>query len=157
MSFTFSQEADPNIDNSLETAAIDIVVSPTTPIITAAHFIGGQSETGILDVSNGSDVDILYFVSADWRESPGTSISLATVLANRLNASVVASPGDEVLFTGKLAELVDQPSAGRPLTTDAPVESLTFTLGLAETATTNLLQNVALLTDFVFVATQSPA
>lgn len=157
MSFTFSQEADPNIDNTLGTAKIDVVVSPTTPIITAAHFIGGQIESGILDVSNNSDVDILYFVSADWRESPGGSISQATILANRLTVSVATSPGDEALFTGKLVDLIDQPATGRLLETDDPVESLAFTLTLAEADATNLVQNVSLLTDFVFVATQSQA
>ena len=157
MSFTFSREADPNIGNSYGTADIGIVVSPEDPIITAAHFIGGQSETGLLDVSNSSDVDILYFVSADWRESPGTSISLATILANRLTVSVVTSPDGDALFTGKLVDLIDQPSGGRPLTTGSPVEGLSFTMAIAEADASNLVQNVDLLTDFVFVAAQSPA
>lgn len=158
MAFTFTQEASPgNLDNSFDLADIDIVVSPATPIISAVNFIGGQSEKGILDVSNNSDVDILYFVSADWRESPGTSVSMATVLANRLTVSVATSPGDIGLYTGKLADLVNQPSGGRPLETGAPVESLAFTLALSQAEATNLVQGAALLTDFVFVAAQSPA
>lgn len=158
MGFTFSQEASPgNVSNSYDLAELDIVVSPTTPIISAVNFIGGQNATGIIDVSNNSDVDFLYFVSADWRESPGTSISLATILANRLTVSVATSPGDEALFAGRLVDLIDQPSGGRPLGTADPVESLNFTLSLSEANASNLIQGAAVLTDFVFVATQSPA
>ncbi len=158
MAFTFTQIASPgNLDSSFDMADLDIVVSPITPVISAVNFVGGQSDSGILDVSNNSDIDILYFVSADWHESPGTSISMATILANRLTVSVATSPGDEALFTGKLVDLVDQPAGGRPLETGSPVESLAFTLALSHAEATNLVKGAAVLTDFVFVATQSPA
>lgn len=156
MSFTFTREASPNnIDNSFSNANIDIVVSPTDRIINAVNMIGGQEASGVLDVSNNSTIDIFYFISADWRESPGTTITMATILANRLTVSVVASPAESV-FIGKLVDLIDQPAGGRLLETSAPVDILTFTLALAEENATNLVQNVALLTDFVFVAAQSP-
>lgn len=161
MSFTFSSEAEENnTGNSLQTADIEIVVSPTDAIITAQNFLGGDSESGVLDVSNASDIDILYFVSADWQGSPGTNIRMATILANRLSASVVVSPDLGTLFTGKLVDLIDQPSpapAGRVLTTGNPVERLLITLALPENDATNLVQDISILTDFVFVATQSPA
>lgn len=157
MPFTFTQEASPtNIDNSFSTANIDIVVSPTVSIINAANMIGGQTASGVIDVSNNSDIDIFYFISADWRESPPTNIRMSTILTNRLTVSVVASP-NEAVFIGKLVDLVDQPSSGRLLVTGDPIDILTFTLALAEEDATNLVQNVALLTDFIFVATQSPA
>ncbi|MDO9534380.1 MAG: hypothetical protein Q7J85_03385 [Bacillota bacterium] len=158
MSFTFSSEAEENnTGNSLQTADIEIVVSPTDAIITAQNFLGGDSETGVLDVSNSSDIDVLYFVSADWQGSPGTNIRMATILANRLSASVVVSPDLATLFTGKLVDLIDQPTAGRELTTGDPVERLLITLALPEDDATNLVQDISILTDFVFVATQSPA
>ncbi|UNC91153.1 hypothetical protein [Candidatus Contubernalis alkaliaceticus] len=157
MPFTFTQEASPNnLNNSFDTANIDIVVSPTDSIINAVNFIGGQEDSGSLEVSNNSDVDIFYFISADWRESPGTSIQMATILANRLTVSVVTSPDDEEVFIGKLSQLINQPSGGQLLELADPVEGLTFTLALAEQDATNLVQDVGILTDFVFVATQSP-
>lgn len=158
MAFTFSSEAEENnTGNSLETANVEITVDPTTPIINAEYFVGGNSASGVLDVSNAGDIDILYFVSADWQGSPGTNIRMATILANRLNASVMVSPDLSTLFTGKLVDLVDQPPAGRALDLADPIERLLITLALAEEDATNLIQDVSILTDFVFVATQSPA
>lgn len=157
--FTFSQETTPNSGNTILTADLDVRVSPTDAIITSTNFIGGSSVSGVLDISNNSGIDVLYFISADWRESPASTISMATILANRLTVSVVAtaSPTDVLVFGGTLAGLVDRPAGGRPLPTATPVEELTFTVLLAEEDATNLVQGVNLLTDFVFVATQSPA
>ena len=72
-------------------------------------------------------------------------------------AAAYSSPDGDMLYAGRLAELIEQPAGGRPLEAGTSVEGLNFTLALSEAGATNMLQNVALLTDFIFVDTQSPA
>lgn len=157
-SFTFTAEASPTATSSTSTANVDIAVSPANNILTITTMKPGDSASGTVHVSNLGDIDIYYFVSADWAAEAPTTARMATILASRLFVSVVASPGgttEEVLFTGPLYDLLDQPdSPGRNLALAQREEPVEFTFALPADAS-NIVQSIDISTDFVFVGVES--
>lgn len=153
MALTFTAQADPsNTGNVAQAGTVSITLSPTTAVITMSPMLPGDSATGVINVSNTGTVDCFYTLSADWAAATGTTSRLATVLANKLNASVAV--GATSLFTGKLVDLRDQPSPARALTLATGNEDVSITLALPS-GTGNIVQGVGLNVDFVFVASST--
>ncbi|MDI3534927.1 MAG: hypothetical protein PWQ82_1292 [Thermosediminibacterales bacterium] len=153
MAFTFTAVADPAVtDNSLDSANVDITVSPTSGVISESNMLPGDSTQGVVNVSNTGDVDCYYFISADWKAGGTTTASKAALLANKLAVSV--SSGATSLYTGTLANLIDKPdSPGRQLTLATGNEDVTISISLPSTAG-SIYQNIDVDVDFLFVATQ---
>ncbi|MEJ6949867.1 hypothetical protein [Natronospora cellulosivora (SeqCode)] len=142
-----------NNQNFSSNASVDITLSPTDAIIEESNVKTGDSFSGALNVSNTGSIDSYYFVSANWTPR-NYSPSLTTILANTLTVSVVADPADteEVLFTGVLNDLLDQPaSPGRELTLATGEEDVEFTISLPQDAG-NIVQGLDVDIDFIFVA-----
>ncbi len=80
--------------NSVDTAQISITLTPTTPIITETNWAGDSSAQGIINIENDeADVDVSYFVSADWYPAAAvTPPENARLLAERLIITVTADP-----------------------------------------------------------------
>lgn len=157
-SFTFSAEASPTASSTTSTATVGISVSPTGAVLTISAMKPGDSESGTVNVSNTGDIDLFYFVSADWKAAGETTARMATILANRLFVSVVASPEaaePSLLFSGLLKDLLDRPdSPGRELPLTKGNENVEFTFILPEDVS-NIAQNIDINTDFVFVAVEA--
>ena len=156
--FTFTAEASPTGGSTLTTGTVDITVSPPGNVLNILAMKPGDSDDGLVNVRNSGDVDAYYFVSADWGPAGITTSRMATILANRLFVSVVASPEapePELLFSGLLKDLIDCPeSPGRELSLDKGDENVQFTFSLPEDAS-NIVQSINIQTDFVFVAVES--
>lgn len=152
--FTFTTIADPsNTGNTVSTASVNIIISPTTPIFNITNMLPGESYTGTINIANTGTVDVFYFVSADWRESGTTTPGMATILASKLHVTVEAGIPHVLLFDGVLKDLIDKPDSGRLLLT-ATSEDILFALTLpAETG--NIVQNTSIIIDFIFVAVQA--
>lgn len=149
MALTFTAN---NTDNTLDTANVEILLSPASGVLTESNMVPGGTATATINVSNVGDVDAFYFVTADWKAGGTTTTSKAALLADQLNVSVAASPGD-VIFTGKLSELIDRPdSPGQALALGTGNEDVTFNFELPETAG-NPVSDTDLAIDFIFVAT----
>lgn len=156
--FTFTAEASPTATSTTSTATVSITVSPAASILDISAMKPGDSASGTVNVSNTGDVNIFYFVSADWKAFGDTTARMATILANRLFVSVVASPEapePALLFSGLLKDLIDRPdSPGRELTLAKGNENVEFTFILPADVS-NIAQNIDISTDFVFVAVES--
>lgn len=140
--------------NSVETAQISLTLTPTTPIFTETDWLGDSSTSDTINVKNDNeDVDIRYYVSADWYPAAGVAPQNARLLAERLQITVTADPEDEAaeLYNGKLAGLIQQPGTGRELAGDAD-EDVEFALSLPTALATDLIQGIAIEFDLVFVA-----
>lgn len=113
----------------------------------------GDSVNTTLTVDNNGTIDVLYYLSADWGKGEDTSSRMATILANRLMVTVTADPeGTKVeLYTGTLTGLLDQPSAGRALSVENGSEDVLIAIEVPAEAT-NIIQNLSIVVDFVFVA-----
>lgn len=154
MPFTFQAL---NEDNTVSTAELSLTLTPATAIFTETNWVGGSSATGIINVANDNpDVDVVYYVSADWYAAAGDTPQNARLLAERLDIEVTADPSGtpEVLYTGKLAGLIQQPPAGRLLNA-ATNEDVEFALNLDPAAATDLIQGMAIEFDLVFVAVEA--
>ena len=153
--FTFTAEASPTGGTTLSTGTVNLSVSPPLKVLNVEAMKPGDSESGIVNVSNSGNIDAYYFVSADWKPVGDTASRMATVLANRLFVSVVASPEasePDLLFSGLLKDLLDRPdSPGRELSLDKGNEDVEFTFVLPEDVS-NIAQNIDIDMDFVFVA-----
>lgn len=135
-------------------AEISITLDPTTPIFTETNWVGDSSKTEIINIKNDNEnVDIRYYVSADWYPAATDSPQNARLLAERLNMVVIADPdGDaDQLYDGKLADLIQEPGTGRELEGGAD-EDVEFELSLPTEAATDLIQGMAIEFDLVFVA-----
>jgi len=138
--------------NILQTGNVSIEVSPASGVLSATSLLPGNSVSAVINVSNTGDVDEYYFVSADWKASPGTTPSQAALLAANLNVSVSASPGGSI-YTGPLSGLIDRPdSPGQALPLATGNQDVTFTFTLPSDVG-NIVENVDITLDFVFVAT----
>jgi hypothetical protein len=139
-------------ESTLQTANVAIEVSPASGVLSATSLLPGDSVSAVINVSNTGDVDEYYFVSADWKASPGTTTSHAALLAANLNVSVSASPGGDI-YTGSLSGLIDKPeSPGQQLTLATGNQDVTFTFTLPSDVG-NIVEGVDITLDFVFVAT----
>jgi len=149
MAATFSASS---TNNTTSTANVSIVVSPDTAVISETSMLPGDSASGVVNVSNVGDVDLYYYVTADWKESGTSSPRLVNILANTLNVSVDAGSPATTIYAGTMAGLIDQPdSPGRALTMSTGNENVTFTVILPSSAG-NILQNLDMTVDFVFVS-----
>lgn len=151
MPFTFQAL---NEDNTVTNAEVTLVLDPTTAIFTESNWVGGSTATDTINVENTGDVDVNYFVSADWYAPVGETPQNARLLAERLNITVTADPtGTPVqLYDGPLAGLIQQPDpAGRALAAAAN-EDVEFVLELPVADATDLIQGVGIEFDLVFVA-----
>lgn len=138
-------------NNTLDSADVSIVVSPASGVINTTTLVPGQTVQGLINVSNTGNVDEHYYVTAAWKPGGTTSDHKAALLAEYLNVSVTASPSTS-LFTGKLTELIDQPSSpGRALTQATGNEDVIFSFNLPSTVSP-VVNNIDLSIDFVFVA-----
>lgn len=154
--FTFTAEASPTAYSTTQTGNVGITVSPTDIPLVITKMKPGDSASKTIAVSNTGDLNIYYFVSGDWKENGATTARMATILTNRLYVSVVASPEaptPTTLFNGLLKDFVDRPDEpGRELLEEGH-ESVEFTFTLPENAS-NIVQDIDIRTDFVFVAVQ---
>ncbi len=140
--------------NSVETTEISITLTPTTPIFTETNWMGNSSASDTINIKNDNeDVEISYYVSADWYPADGVTPQNARLLAERLQITVTADPQDEAaeLYGGKLAGLIQQPGTGRALAGDED-EDVEFDLSLPTALATDLIQGIAIEFDLVFVA-----
>lgn len=143
-----------NEDNTVSLAEISLTLTPATAIFSETNWVGGSSATDIINVANDNvDVPVDYFVSADWYAAAGGTPQDARLVAERLEITVTADPSGtpEVLYTGSLAGLIQQPPAGRALAAGAN-EDVEFTLTLPPANATDLIQGMAIEFDLVFVA-----
>lgn len=151
MPFTFQALND---DNSINNAEISLTLNPTSAIFTETNWIGGSTDTQIVNVTNDNpDVAVNYFVSADWFATLSDTIQNARLVAEKLDITVTADPagtGDE-LFSGKLVDLIQQPVAGRSLAAGMN-EDVEFTISLPIEEATDLIQGAGIGFDLVFIA-----
>ncbi|MDI3279878.1 MAG: hypothetical protein QJR13_00705 [Bacillota bacterium] len=153
--FTFTTLTDPSVTgNTATTATVSIAVSPSAGALTATNLLPGSSATGTIAVSNVGDVDVLYFLSADWRAAGTTTATLASLLAHKLVISVEAGSPATTLYAGSLAGLIDQPSPGGRSLAAASAEDVRLTL-LLPSGAGNVVQGLDLDIDFIFVAKQA--
>lgn len=106
-----------------------------------------------LAVANTGDVDVFYYIFADWSAGVTSTAAEARILADRLNIWVQASP-EEVLYDGPISGLANEPSDGRLLVSPND-DLLDFVVSLPVT-TGDIAQNLDLHVDLVFVAQSSP-
>lgn len=154
MAFTFQAL---NEDNTINNAEISLTLTPTTPLFTESNWVGGSTSSQVINVENdNTDVPINYFVSVDWYTAAGDSIQNARLLAEKLEVTVTADPTGTVdeLFSGKLADLVQQPPAGRSLAAGAN-EDVEIEITLSSADATDLIQGVGIEFDLVFIAVSS--
>lgn len=151
MSFTISAI---NADNSAGTAEVSLTISPETALFSPANLVPGESVgTPQLQVSNTGDVDVFYYIFADWKPGGTTTPAEARILADRLNIQIEASP-NTVLYDGSISGLKNQPDTGRLLASSED-DLLQFVVSLPSTVG-DLVQNLDLDVDLVFVAQSSP-
>lgn len=151
MSFTISAV---NADNSAGTAQVSLTISPETAIFSPANLVPGQSVgSPEIQVSNTGDVDVFYYIFADWSPGGTTTLPEARILADRLQIRIEASP-DTLLYDGSISGLRNQPSAGRLLVSPQD-DVLQFVISLPGTAG-SITQDLDLDVDLVFVAQSSP-
>lgn len=149
MAFTYTASS---TGYPLDTATVSISVSPESGVIIKENMLPGETATATITVTNDGDVDVNYFVTADWKaaEDTDTTPSLAALLAHNLDVSV--NVGGENLFAGKLEDLIDEPSPdGRELTLATANEDVQFEFTLPEDVG-NAVQDIDLAIDFVVVA-----
>lgn len=106
MPFTFQAL---NENNTINDAEISITLNPTAAIFTETNWVGGSSDTQIINVANdNATVAVTYFVSADWYAASGDTLQNARLLAEKLDITVTADPGGtgEELFSGKLVDFI---------------------------------------------------
>ena len=149
-SFTFTSET---VLGGSTTETGGVSLSVTGDPLEIEDLAPGASADTTLTVTNDGTIDVLYYLSADWEKEGTTSARMATILANRLMITVTADPDDtEVeLYSGTLAGLLDQPTAGRALATSNGSEDLLIEIELPADST-NIVQNLSIAVDFVFVA-----
>lgn len=150
MPFTFQAL---NEDNTVNDAEISITLTPTAAIFAETDWVGGSSDTQTINVENdNSAVAVNYFVSADWFAASGDTVQNARLLAEKLDITVTADPGgtDDELFSGKLADLIQQPVTGRNLAAGAN-EDVEFEISLPIGDATDLIQGIGIAFDLVFV------
>ncbi|MCG0278503.1 MAG: hypothetical protein L5656_08245 [Thermanaeromonas sp.] len=154
MSFTASVN---NTANALGTGSPSISVTPTGPIFDNTNLVPGETVVGSppITVTNNGDVDVFYYIFADWKEAGTSSPRQAQILADRLLVTIQTTPGGEILFNNSpLSALIDQPTGGRFLASpDSEVLLFSVTLP-ADTG--NVAKNIDLTVDFNFVAQASP-
>lgn len=146
-----------NQANDLSSASPSIDVSPSTAIFDNVILVPGQTVVGSpeITVTNNGDVDVFYFIFADWKEAGATTARQAQILADRLLVSIQTSPAGEGLYTNSpLSALIDQPPGGRFLASPDS-EILQFIVTLPDTVG-NVAKNTDLTVDFNFVAQSSP-
>ena len=151
MPFTFQAL---NENNTINDAEISLTLNPAAAIFTETDWVGGSTASDTINVTNdNATVAVNYFVSADWYAAAGDTVQNARLLAEKLEVEVTADPlgTPAVLFTGKLADLIQQPPAGRTLAGGAN-EDVEFTLTLPAADATDLVQGVGIEFDLVFVA-----
>lgn len=118
----------------------------------------GDSVDTTLTITNDGTIDVLYYLSADWKEEGTvTTARMATILANRLMVTVTADPDDaaDELYAGTLAGLLDRPTDGRALTIANGSEELLIEIELPADVS-NIVQGLSIAVDFVFVAEEQP-
>ena len=150
-SFTFTSETVLG-GNTAKTGGVSLAVTGDPLVL--ENLKPGDSADTTLTVTNDGTIDVLYYLSADWEKGDSTTSRMATILANRLMVTVTAEPEDDTaveLYTGTLAGLLDQPSAGRALTAENGSEDILIAIELPADAT-NIVQNLGIAVDFVFVA-----
>lgn len=150
MPFTISSTSS---GSTAGTADIALTLSPTTALFSPAALIPGESlGSPQLSVTNAGDVDANYFIFSDWQAGGTTSAVQAQILADRLN--IYIAQGATQLYDGAVSGLIEQPTGGRVLTATTG-ELLTFVVSLPS-ASGNIVENLDLDVDLVFVAQASP-
>ncbi|MDN5348327.1 MAG: hypothetical protein PWP65_1891 [Clostridia bacterium] len=154
MAFTASVS---NTANALGSGSPSIAVTPTEAIFNNTNLVPGQTVMGSpqITVTNNGDVDVFYYIFADWKETGTSSPRQAQILADRLLVTIQTSPGGEMLYNNSpLSALIDQPTGGRFLASPNS-EILQFSATLPA-GTGNAAKNIDLTVDFNFVAQASP-
>ncbi len=140
--------------NTVTTAEISITLTPTGPIFTEADWVGDSSASETINIKNdNADVNVSYYVSADWYPAGTETPENARLLAEKLHMTVIADPTDDdaELYDGNLAGLIQQPGTGRALVGGAD-EDVEFELSLPTAVATDLIQGIAIEFDLIFVA-----
>ena len=150
MPFTISST---NSGNTAGTADVTLTLSPTTALFSPTALVPGQSlGSPQLSVTNSGNVDAYYFIFADWSAGGTTTPVQAQILADRLNIDI--AQGATGLYNGPISGLIEQPTGGRILTATTE-EALTFVVSLPS-ASGNIVENIDLGVDLVFIAQASP-
>lgn len=139
--------------SSAGTADVSLTLSPDSALFSPTALIPGESlGSPQLNVANSGTADAFYFIYADWSAVSPTDARSAQILADRLNIDIAQDT--TTIYSGAVSGLIEQPSGGRLLaaTTD---EVLTFVVSLPST-TGNIVQNLDLNVDLVFVSQASP-
>ncbi|WP_027339771.1 hypothetical protein [Halonatronum saccharophilum] len=148
MKFTFQAKS---TNNASKSVYLNITLSPEEAIIHKDNLLPGESISATLTVENTGTVDAFYYISTDWSPDDSSTQIQATRLAHELEITVEA-PDPTILYSGKLAELINQPKNGRLLTLDMIKEEITFTITLPSTAS-NSLARIGITFDLIFVVT----
>ncbi|MGC7871549.1 hypothetical protein ACPUYX_08440 [Desulfosporosinus sp. SYSU MS00001] len=135
------------------TADVSLTLSPNAALFSPTALVPGESlGSPQLNVANSGTADAYYFIYADWSGAGTTTSPSAQILADRLNINI--AQGTTPIYNGAISGLIEQPSGGRLL--DATTnEDLTFVVSLPS-ATGNIVQNLDLNVDLVFVSQASP-
>ncbi|HBT47555.1 MAG TPA: hypothetical protein DEA73_06720 [Peptococcaceae bacterium] len=154
MAFTASVN---NTANALGSSSPSISITPTGAIFNNTSLVPGQTVMGSppITVTNDGDVDVFYYIFADWREAGTSSPRQAQILADRLLVTIQTSPGGEIIYNNSpLSALIDHPTEGRFLASpDSEILQFSATLPVD---TGNVAKNIDLTVDFYFVAQASP-
>ncbi|NLJ76975.1 MAG: hypothetical protein GX325_06940 [Peptococcaceae bacterium] len=143
-----------NAGNEAGTAEVTLSLSPSTALFSPANLVPGESVgSPQLEVANTGDVDVFYYIFADWGPGGTTTATEARILADRLNIWIQASP-TEILYDGPISGLMNEPGTGRLLVSPDD-DLLDFVVSLPSTIG-DIAQNLDLHVDLVFVAQSSP-
>ncbi|WP_350342678.1 TasA family protein [Proteinivorax tanatarense] len=147
MSYTISAT---NQNNQVGAGNVSLIVTEEN-IFDVLDMVPGQEETGQITVTNDGEVNVNYFIFADWKPAnEETSTVQAQILADRLQVRIEDDEQNE-LYDGSLSGL-SEVEGTEALGLEDPDDSdeLTFTITLPEDVG-NVVQNINITVDLVFV------
>lgn len=144
-----------NTANTLSSSSPSIDISPTGAVFTDVILNPGQTTNSpAITVTNNGDVDVLYYIFADWTATGASTPRQAQILADRLLVTIQASPTGDVYVASPLSALLDQPPGGRFLA--SPDSETLFLWASLPADVGNVAKSIDLSVDFDFVAQASP-
>ncbi|MEW5920585.1 MAG: hypothetical protein AB1796_06480 [Bacillota bacterium] len=138
---------------SLSSGIVKITLNPMEPIFKDIFLSPGDVVQGsqAITVMNSGDINLHYWIFADWSPVPPTTPAEAMQAAQKLQVLIIKAGIPPVtVFSGSLLQLYDKPPGGRFLS-PLETEKLYFTLSLPVQAD-NFSLDTRLKVDILFVA-----